>query len=105
MRMDVNEAVKTAAQYVVSLESLSNEDLKSDFYIALNRLRFAVEGTHYNSKNSTWCIEVGFTRKWDQATRNAFAGISGACEASGDNRTIKQVVISDKTGKVISYGD
>lgn len=103
--MNVNEAVGIAAKYVVSMESLSNKELEGDFNDALNQLRFAVEGTRYDEKDAKWFIEVGFTRMWDRAPRNALAGLSGASVAPQDNRTLKQVVVSDESGKVLSYGD
>lgn len=64
--MDVKEAVKKAAAYVIDLESMSAGGTKPVKAEALLRdIRFAVEGTHFDEKKDEWDIEVGFTRKWD----------------------------------------
>ena len=62
--MDVKEAVKKAAAYVIDLESMSAGGTKPVKAEALLRdIRFAVEGTHFDEKKDEWDIEVGFTRK------------------------------------------
>ena len=100
--MDVKEAVKKAAAYVIGLESMSAGGTKPVKAEALLRdIRFAVEGTHFDEKKDEWDIEVGFTRKWDQATASPLMGLAGNVK---DNRTYKHVLISDKTGEVVFYG-
>ena len=100
--MDVTQAVKIAANYVSSLEGMTNEYPDADTDTKLLRdIRFAVEGTRFNEEDDTWRIEVGFTRPWDQA-HSPLAGI--ATVPLKDNRTIKTVTIDDKTGKVLAYG-
>lgn len=60
--MDVKEAVKKAAAYVIDLESMSAGGTKPVKAEALLRdIRFAVEGTHFDEKKDEWDIEVGFT--------------------------------------------
>ena len=100
--MDVKQAVKIAANYVSSLEGMTNEYPAAATDTKLLRdIRFAVEGTRFNEEDDTWRIEVGFTRPWDQA-HSPLAGI--ATVPLKDNRTIKTVTIDDKTGKVLAYG-
>ena len=83
--MDVKEAVKKAAAYVIDLESMSAGGTKPVKAEALLRdIRFAVEGTHFDEKKDEWDIEVGFTRKWDQATASPLMGLAGNVK---DNRT------------------
>lgn len=57
--MDVKEAVKKAAAYVIDLESMSAGGTKPVKAEALLRdIRFAVEGTHFDEKKDEWDIEV-----------------------------------------------
>ena len=101
--MDVKEAAKTAASYVAEMESISGNaaDNESEAQV-LQGIRFAVEGTHFNETNNCWEIEIGFARKWDQASSSPLAGLSGSVK---DNRAFKTVVIDDSTGNVLSYGN
>ena len=100
--MDVKQAVKIAADYVSSLEGMTNEYPDADTDVQLLRdIRFAVEGTRFDEEDGCWRIEVGFSRPWDQA-RSPLAGITPT--PLKDNRTIKTVTIDDKTGKMLAYG-
>lgn len=100
--MDVKEAVQKAAVYVAEMECLSGEGVEgSPVDDVLRTIRFAVEGTKFDIDKGQWVIEVGFARKWDQASASPLAGLSGALK---DNRTFKNVRIDDTTGKVVSYG-
>ena len=74
--MDVKEAVKKAAAYVIDLESMSAGGTKPVKAEALLRdIRFAVEGTHFDEKKDEWDIEVGFTRRY-RRRRRTFSGRS-----------------------------
>ena len=102
MPMDVKQAVQKAAAYVAELECLAGAGAEgSPIDAVLRPIRFAVEGTRFDADKRQWIIEVGFTRKWDQASASPLAGLSGALK---DNRTFKNVRIDDATGEVVSYG-
>lgn len=98
--MDVKEAVQKAAAYVAELEGISSEGMPKSKEDILRNIRFAVEGTHYDESCGQWTIEVGFARKWDQASASPLAGVA----MLKDNRTYKSVVLDDASGKIVSYG-
>lgn len=100
--MNVKEAVKIAARYVAELEGVADGmALEVSADQVLRDIRFAVEGTRYDDSSNRWDIEVGFARRWDQASASPLAGLAGSVS---DKRTFKTVVIDDETGKVLSYG-
>ncbi len=79
--MDVKEAVKKAAAYVIDLESMSAGGTKPVKAEALLRdIRFAVEGTHFDEKKDEWDIEVGIHPKVGSSNCVSADGACGQCQ-------------------------
>ena len=97
--VDVREAALKAFKYVSEMETVANADTTPEEFLASSDV--AVESARHDASQGTWTIGVGFVRSWGRAKSTA-AIVMGHPEGVG-TRTIKHVVVSDKTGEVLDY--